>query len=87
MANFNDFIATAGLIDFSPNNYLYTWSNFQEHAIMVKLDWFFISPSWETQDPRSIYLGKFRDISDHIPIYLNTILPGWGPFPFKFYKS
>ena len=28
MANFNDFIATVGLIDFSPNNCLYTWSNF-----------------------------------------------------------
>ena len=45
IANFNDFIATTGLTDFSPNNCLYTWSNFQEHAIMVKLDWFLISPS------------------------------------------
>ena len=87
MANFNDFIATAGLIDFSPNNCLYTWSNFQEHAIMVKLDRFLISPSWETQYPRSIYLGKFKAILDHIPICLDIIPPGWGPFPFKFYKS
>ena len=38
MARFNDFIATAGLIDFSPNNCMYTWSNFQNNAIMVKLD-------------------------------------------------
>ena len=38
MANFNDFIVSAGLIDFSPNNCKFTWSNFQESAIMVKLD-------------------------------------------------
>ena len=28
IANFNDFIASIGLIDFSPNNCMYTWSNF-----------------------------------------------------------
>ena len=38
MARFNDFIATTGLIDFSLNNCMYTWSNFQNNAIMVKLD-------------------------------------------------
>ena len=38
MANFNDFIASTGLIDFSPDNCMYTWSNFQENAILVKLD-------------------------------------------------
>ena len=87
MANFNDFIATTGLIDLSPNNCLYTWSNFQENVIMVKLDHFLISPSWESQYPRAICLGKYRATSDHIPICLDTVPLGWGPFPFKFYKS
>ena len=87
MANFNDFIASTNFIDLSPDNCLYTWSNFQEHTIMVKLDHFLISPSWESQYPRSICLGKCQVISDHIPICLDTVPPGWGPFPFKFYKS
>ena len=54
---------------------------------MVKLDRFLVSPSWETQYPRSICSGKFRVISDHIPICLDTVPLGWGPFPFKFYRS
>ena len=87
MANFNDSIASASLIYLSPNNCLYTWSNFQEHAIMVKLDCFLISPSWESQYPRSICLGKYRVILDHIPVCLDIVPPWWGPFPLKFYKS
>ena len=54
---------------------------------MVKLDLFLISPSWESQYPTMICSGKYRVTSNHIPIYLDTIPPWWGPFPFKFYKS
>ena len=49
MTRFNDFIATVSLLDLSPNSsFLYTWSNFQENTIMVKLYRFLISPSWES---------------------------------------
>ena len=44
MTNFNNFIASTNFIVVSPNNYLYTWSNFQQNATMVKLDRFLISP-------------------------------------------
>ena len=87
MTRFNDFTATANLIDLSPNYCLYTWSNFQENAIMVKLDQFLISPSWESQYPRAICIGKYQVTSDHILICIDTISPGWGPFLLKFYKS
>ena len=56
-------------------------------AIMVKLDRFLISPSWESQYPRVICSGKYRVTFNHILICLDTIPPMWGPFPFKFYKS
>ena len=46
-----------------------------------------VSQSWEAHFPRSVCNGKARIISDHIPICLDTQPPGWGPFPFKFYKS
>ena len=38
MTNFNNSIASANLIEFFPNNCIYTWSNFQENVTMVKLD-------------------------------------------------
>ena len=87
MTEFNNFIGSVGLIDFSPNNCQYTWSNFQANLTMVKLDRFLVSPGWEAHFPRSVYNGKARIILDHIPICLDTLPPGWGPFPFKFYKS
>ena len=46
-----------------------------------------ISPAWESHYPSSICTSKSKIISDHIPICLDTIPPGWGPFPFKFYRS
>lgn len=58
MSNFNNFIASANLIDLSPNNCLYTWSNFQEIAAMVKLDRFFISHVWESQFPKAFVRVK-----------------------------
>ena len=54
---------------------------------MVKLDRFLVSSSWEAHFPRSVCNGKARIILDHIPICLDTLPPGWSPFPFKFYKS
>ena len=87
MANFNDFFANACLLHLSPNNFSYTWSNFQEEKILVKLNRFLISPTWEAHCPTSMCIGKSRIVSDHILIYLNTKPPGWGPFPFRFYKS
>ena len=87
MTEFNNFIASTGFIDFSPNNCLYTWSNFQASPTMVKLDRFLVSQDWEALFPRSICNGKARIISDHIPICLDTQPPGWDPFPFKFCKS
>ena len=87
MSEFNNFITSAGLIDFSPNNCQFTWSNFQASLTMVTLDRFLVSQGWEALFPRSICSGKARVISDHIPICLDTQPPVWGPFPFKFYKS
>ena len=43
MSEFNNFIASAGLIDFSPNNCQFTWFNFQATLTMVKLDKFLVS--------------------------------------------
>lgn len=87
IANFNDFIANACLLDLSPNNFSYTWSNFQEKEILVKLDRFLISPAWEAHYPTSVCIRKSRIVYDHIPICLNTKRPGWGHFPFRFYRS
>ena len=75
MTNFNNFITLVNLIDLSPNNYLYTWSNFQKIATMVKLDRFLISHGWESQFPKTICTGKARLISYHISICLDTVPP------------
>ena len=87
MTEFNNFITSVSLVDFSPNNCLYTWSNFQVTSTMVKLDRFLVSQGWKAHFPRAIWCGKARIISDHIYICLDTQPPGWRPFPFKFYKS
>ena len=80
------FIATARLIDFSHNNCMYTWSNFQTNAIMVKLDRFLASSSWETKYPKSICSGKFSNLRPYS--YMSQLAPpGWGLFLFKFYRS
>ena len=77
MVNFYNFIAESSLIDFSPSNCSFTWSNFQEETIMVKLDCFLVSPSWESHFPRTNCTGKARLISNHIPIFLDTNPLGW----------
>ena len=54
MTEFNNFIASACLIDFSPNNCLYTWSNFQASSTMVKLD-----RLWFLRVGKHTFLGRF----------------------------
>ena len=54
---------------------------------MVKLDHFLVSSNWEAHFPRSNHIGKARLIFDHILICLDIKPPGWGPFPFRFYRS
>ena len=87
MANVNNFITDSSLINFSPSKFSFTLSNFQEETIMVKLDCFLVSPSWESHFPRSNCTGKARLISDHVPICLDTKPLRWGSFSFKFYRS
>lgn len=79
MSDFNDFIPSCSLHDFSPNNFSYMWTNFHQKVTLVKLDRFLVSINWESHYPASVCSGKSRIVSDHLPIYLNTRPPGWGP--------
>jgi hypothetical protein len=62
----------------------YTWANNLTSPTFEKLDCVLITTKWE-ENPLSIVRALTRDISDHIPLLLNTGEPNANTQPmFKF---
>lgn len=62
----------------------FTWSNHQEHPILVKLDRFLVSTEWSLLLPNSTVSSTSAPVSDHCPITLSarTTIP--QPAIFRF---
>jgi endonuclease/exonuclease/phosphatase family metal-dependent hydrolase len=77
---FNDWVNKWGLIEISPSNRKFTWSNNQSNLIQAKLDRVFMSTDWEATFPLVRVLGLPKSISDHVPLLVDI---GGGCFRMK----
>jgi exonuclease III len=77
---FNDWVNKWGLIEISPSNRKFTWSNNQSNLIQAKLDRVFMSTDWEATFPLVRVLGLPKSISDHVPLLVDI---GEGCFRMK----
>jgi hypothetical protein len=50
----------------------YTWANSLENPTYEKLDRILMSTEWEQKFPLSMVVAGTRDISDHMPLILDT---------------
>ena len=87
MLLFNEAISNLGLIELPLKGRQYTWSNMQQNPLLEKLDWFFISPSWNTSYPASMALPLANPVSEHLPcmIQIESFIPKSKLFRFENY--
>ncbi|XP_024958879.1 uncharacterized protein LOC112499834 [Cynara cardunculus var. scolymus] len=83
---FNDFIASAGLIDIRLGGRKFTWMS-RDYSKLSKLDRFLVSAEFVNLLPMSNALALPRIFSDHCPIILDSRSIDGGPIPFKFFNS
>ena len=84
MREFNSLIGEMELIDPNLNNASFTWSNFRQVAICCRLDRFLFTNDWAEGYQCYRQEVEVRAVSDHSPVILDTVLPQWGPIPFRF---
>lgn len=51
---------------------MYTWANNQEDPTFEKLDRVLVSKEWNVAYPLAVVTGLNRELSDHVPLHLNT---------------
>ncbi|XP_058181333.1 uncharacterized protein LOC131299773 [Rhododendron vialii] len=83
MRDFVAFCNSMELFDIPMIGRKYTWTNYQDHAILSRLDIFLLSQQW-LDSFKVLQWGLHRPISDHCPILLIDDGRDWGPRPFKF---
>ncbi|XP_058220671.1 uncharacterized protein LOC131330923 [Rhododendron vialii] len=83
MKEFLEFFNSMELLDIPMIGRKFTWTNYQDHAILSRLDRFLISQQW-LDSFKLLQWGLHRPISDHCPILLTDDSRDWGPRPFKF---
>jgi hypothetical protein len=74
-----------GLIELPLKGRAYTWSNMQEDPLLEQLDWFFTSPNWTIDYPKTEVLPLAKITSDHLPchIVISTSIPKANVFHFE----
>jgi len=68
---FNEAISDLDLVDIPFSGRNYTWSNMQNAALLVKLDWIFTSASWTLSFPATFVQPLSKPVFDHIPYVLH----------------
>ncbi|GJR29733.1 RNA-directed DNA polymerase, eukaryota [Tanacetum coccineum] len=81
---FNNFIATAGLVEVPLGGCSFTWCH-KSATKMSKLDRFLISDNLMCTCPTISSISLDRYLSDHRPILMREIHCDYGPIPFKFF--
>ncbi|GKA44918.1 RNA-directed DNA polymerase, eukaryota, partial [Tanacetum coccineum] len=85
-ADFNDFIAKAGLINIQLEGYSFPWSH-PSACKMSKLDRFLVTEGFFSVFPHCSAICLDRHLSDHRPILLREVFVDYGATPFRFYHS
>jgi len=82
---FNEAISDLDLVDIPFSGRNYTWSNMQNDALLVKLDWIFTSTSWTLSFPATFVQPLSKTVSDHIPyvLHIGSSIPKSKNFRFE----
>ncbi|GJR45997.1 RNA-directed DNA polymerase, eukaryota [Tanacetum coccineum] len=83
---FNNFIASAGLVDLPLGGYSFTWAH-KSAMKMSKLDRFLISEGLLTIFPHLAAICLDRHLSDHRPILLKEMYSDFGAIHFRIFHS
>jgi exonuclease III len=69
---FNNWINRCGLVELSPSNRNFVWSNNQVNPVLARLDRIFASTEWECDYPLARVSALPKGISDHTPLLVDT---------------
>jgi endonuclease/exonuclease/phosphatase family metal-dependent hydrolase len=69
---FNGWVNKWRLIEISPTNWKFTWSNNHKNLILAKLDRVFVTTEWEVAFPLVRVIGLAKSISDHAPLLVDS---------------
>ncbi|GJV30199.1 RNA-directed DNA polymerase, eukaryota [Tanacetum coccineum] len=83
---FNNFIASSGLVEIKSEGYSYTWSH-PSATKMSKLDRFLVSEGIISHYSSVTTMCLDRHLSDHRPILLKEVDVDFGPTPFRIFHS
>ncbi|GJU39294.1 RNA-directed DNA polymerase, eukaryota [Tanacetum coccineum] len=83
---FNQFIASAGLVEIHLEGYNFTWTH-PSASKMSKLDRFLVSDGFLSIFPHVSAVCLDRHLSDHRPILLREVIIDYGAIPFRFFHS
>lgn len=85
--DFNAAISHLGVQEIPLQGHTYTLLNNQQHPLLEKLDWSFVSQEWVAQFPGTKASTLSRDVSDHVPwlVQETTQVPKPKVFVFENY--
>jgi hypothetical protein len=77
MFEFNYSISQLGNLEIALKGQSFTWSNKQQHSLLEKLDWCFVTQEWVSQFLGTKACMLERDVSNHVPwiIEIKTCIP------------
>lgn len=84
--DFNDFITSCGLQEFSMGGLRFTYLSI-DCSKLSKLDRFLVCPNFVVAQPRSSVVALPREHSDNSPLILCNSNLDFGPPPFRCYNS
>lgn len=86
-ADFNRFIAVAGLQEFNLGGRKFTYMCEDDGRKLSKLDRFLVCANFINFQPKSSVVALPREYSDHCPLILKQTDADFGPRPFRLFNS
>ncbi|KAF5810041.1 putative RNA-directed DNA polymerase [Helianthus annuus] len=83
---FNQFILSAGLVEYNMGGGSFTYIS-DNGRKLSKLDRYLVCLGFMEKWPNASVIALDREVSDHRPIILSTILSDFGHIPFRFFNS
>ncbi|XVF09640.1 hypothetical protein REPUB_Repub07fG0111500 [Reevesia pubescens] len=80
--DFNKFISEGEVLDLPLVGKKFTWYGSKNQR--SRIDRFLVMPEWINMFRDLAQSSGGRSCSDHVPLFLQTIVVDWGPKPFKF---
>ncbi|XP_071727195.1 uncharacterized protein [Rutidosis leptorrhynchoides] len=85
MANFNEFLSRANLIDQNIQNEMFTWDG--PDGKKSRIDRVLVNLEWLNLWPDAVLIAGNKNTSDHNPLIWGKKSLFWGPKPFRFFNG